>query len=205
MAASSSQSARVPSGSASRQRTGSRACHVVRIVTAWRFLLVGLFDDGQGFREAHFFDSWSSKCAGDCHAGLWIDYVRQLAFRQRLCGRGIQPVLKQIRDEFLELAPLGSGADFHPPHQLIRQIEGGFHKNRMPVLWFSVKKRVPAAAIPEFARACHLGIVGPSSHREHEQKMSGSSKYRTMSVSRHPPARFASGHHTLLNESSNRV
>lgn len=48
---------------------------------AERFLLVGLFYDGQGFRQAHFFVSGSSKGPGNCHTGLRINYTGQFVFR----------------------------------------------------------------------------------------------------------------------------
>ena len=64
-------------------------------------------------------------------------------------------MIEQFGNQILQFPAFCGGTDFHSPHQRIGQIQCGFHKNRMPALWFFVKiRKVPVKSISVFSYPC---------------------------------------------------
>ena len=101
-------------------------------------LMVGLIDQRLGLLGGRRNESWNLDLARDREAGLRVDLIWLPPPGQGRRGTPGQSGFQQLGDQVGKLASLGGGADFDPPHEWVRQVEGGSHASRKAGICCSV-------------------------------------------------------------------
>jgi len=104
-----------------------RTCAVLLVLTS--------FVEREHFRHTH---PGGRSAPDDRHATISYRYHRAGRPLPRNGGRAqAEPLLQQVSDQIPRRPPCQHGTDLHLPHQVIGQIDGGFHVSSLSAYWFA--------------------------------------------------------------------